>query len=176
MDTLEKLPIEEMEDIKSFLQERKTITTAFEVEFAALEKKRSEATEKYDSKILFRIPLTETIIFLEKQTLENLFNYIQKDYPESGLVLREIQISTIDDIDIRFIFDVESFNENKFSYFSFNRLGFDDERNQLIHASYGVGLDPIFADREKYIAVRETLKDIRQKMKVYEPKEEKKKE
>ncbi len=185
MSTLTKLPIEEMQNIESFLQARKTVKDTFNTELEALKKKMNEAKKEYSSKALFSIPLDKTIVFLGEQTLSNLFSSIEKEYPMSGLFLREIQIihreylgdigGYWNTIDIKFIFNVESFNNNPFSRFSFDRLGFKDDKNRLVDDSMGVCLNPTFADPEKYSAVRDALKDIQQKIKEYEPKEPEKK-
>ena len=185
MSTLLKLPIDEMTGIESFLQDRKTAKDAFNTEFSALKKRMNAAKKENDLKVLFRISLNETIVFLGEQTLSNLFSNIEKEYPVSGLFLREIQIRHNEylgdtfgydnSIDIKFIFNVESFNNNPFSRFSFDRLSFNDDKNRLTDNSMGVCLDPTFADPEKYSAVRDALKDIQQKIKEYEPKEPEKK-
>ncbi len=92
MSTLLKLPIDEMTGIESFLQDRKTAKDAFNTEFSALKKRMNAAKKENDLKVLFRISLNETIVFLGEQTLSNLFSNIEKEYPVSGLFLREIQI------------------------------------------------------------------------------------
>ncbi|MFA5933789.1 MAG: hypothetical protein WC795_01010 [Candidatus Paceibacterota bacterium] len=167
METIQLKSIQKIKNLVKFLKQRTVKQLAFnkEIEDLTLRLKAEK-----QGVILFSIQLEETIVFLNEQLRDNFYKSI--DYPGTGLFLREIKIihhEYFDELKLKywnniiilFEFDKEHFNNS----ISLRNLGFNDEKKRISEQVVGLGFDPEFADEEKYLAVRDALREVREKIK-----------
>ncbi len=161
-----------VDDLGKFLKERSLKKTELNTELTSVLDKLKLESEGYKEKLLFSVPLTETIVFLNEQILNNLFCNNNGSYPKTGLFLREIDVVYNEFISeahynmyrasISFVFN---FDRSEFNYeVSVGSLEFNDEDSSLSQQIMGIGFDPSFADKDKYIFVRDVLRDLKDKV------------
>lgn len=138
-------------------------------EITSLRTKITRELEENKEVVLFTVNPEETIVFLGEQLRHNC--YIGIHYPEAGLFLRKIEfvfresvtdffLEYLNDIIIKFEFNIPEFNGEM----SLKTLGFNDIKNRISQQIPGLGFNPQFADSGKYMTVRDTLREIREKI------------
>lgn len=171
---MEKTNTETLQEFEAFLKARAAVKNTFNQELKVLTEKMNDAASKNKEVVLLSLPMTNTLISLRKQTLDNLFSFEKEFYPEHGLFLNEIQIiyreyignigsQFCSNIEIKFCFNDKRFN-NAWSSFSLGKLSFNDEKLRFADNSMGVCLDPDFLDDKKYHFAKKAILDMKTKL------------
>lgn len=156
--------IPRLKNLAEFLEQRETKKNTLNCKATAIHEKMKTEAEKNKERVLFSIPLIETLVTLSNQTLDNLFSLRKNEYPAHGLFLREVEIVYKEylgsndsvyctNVVIRFMFSKESFN-NHFNNFSLGNTSFDDTNLRIVDNSMGACLDPSFMEKDKYMTVK----------------------
>lgn len=148
-----------------FLRKRNQAKIKLNQEFNSLKRKFEYALKKRGETILFSIPLTETIVFLNPNVIKTHFPD-DLYYPEEGLFLREIEIMHCEFITkeleygntimAKFKFNIDGFNFSiPLKKMNPNAIGtiIEDRENS-------VGYDPEFPNGEKFKEIWNALNDV----------------
>lgn len=158
------------EGLRAYLDDRKAISLGFQQKAAELSTEIEKEQENHKKVILYSIPFVDTLILLNDDILNNLYDdTVKKSYRPYSLSLKEIQIiyyeadgrfglNSWHTIRIHYIFNNKDFNQNA----AFQYIGFRDEDLCISEPTGGVGFSPLFLSEEKYLFAKNLLKEIKE--------------
>ncbi|MBP6857633.1 MAG: hypothetical protein KBC11_00330 [Candidatus Pacebacteria bacterium] len=166
MKVLTVKPVQKIENLEDFFKSRSSKKTELNNEIQELIIKLKKEAKKHEEILLYSLQLDEIITFLGKQLRENFYsNFV---YPETGLFLRQIDFvhrEYIGDLGLKYwnnVLILFKFNDERFNgEMSLSSLGFNDEKLRITEQVVGLGFDPSFADKDKYLLVKTLLKEVR---------------
>ncbi len=157
------------ENLAALFKERAAKAEELNKESADLTKKFEKEAEENKEILLFSAPFNEVVVTFGQQQIHNLF--LHCEYPAGGLFLREVrfvhletvasnQLRYFTSIRVQFLFSEKCFNH----HVSLQCLQFDDDEMRVSEQVVGLGTNPRFANKEKYLEVRDVLTDITEKL------------
>lgn len=159
------------ENLESFFKERISSINGINLKIKSLKKEIEDELKTNKETLLAAASLGDTVIFLSKQTRDNLFSGVP--YPETGLHLLSVEIlhteytgssefEYFSNIIIRFNIEEPGYNSN-WSEFSLSSLYWNDEKFKISEQSMGICLDPKFRE-EEYFEVKKVISELTEKV------------